>query len=186
MADNVPITAGVGTSIATDQVGADHYQRVQPAVFRRRQVSALVTPAGSSYVAGEAIGAAVEMTNFGRSPFQSGAIEQFVVALDDPIASASLKAYFFDGAPTVAGDSAEFDPSFADLDDYLGHAYLGNPSEVTATKQWWDYATNDGNSLEIPYILTGTSLWVVLVALSSFGPIAAANEWKIGVTARLD
>lgn len=29
MADNVAITAGAGTSIATDQIGTDHYQRVK-------------------------------------------------------------------------------------------------------------------------------------------------------------
>lgn len=29
MADNVPITAGSGTSIATDQIGSDHYQKVK-------------------------------------------------------------------------------------------------------------------------------------------------------------
>lgn len=31
MADNVPITSGSGTSIATDDVGGVHYQRVKPA-----------------------------------------------------------------------------------------------------------------------------------------------------------
>jgi hypothetical protein len=30
MADNVPITAGVGTDVATDEVGGVHYQRVKP------------------------------------------------------------------------------------------------------------------------------------------------------------
>lgn len=29
MADNVSITAGAGTTVATDQVGTDHYQRVK-------------------------------------------------------------------------------------------------------------------------------------------------------------
>ncbi len=32
MADNVAITAGAGTSIATDQIGTDHYQKVKLAV----------------------------------------------------------------------------------------------------------------------------------------------------------
>ncbi len=31
MADNVAITAGSGTSIATDEIGGAHYQRVKPA-----------------------------------------------------------------------------------------------------------------------------------------------------------
>lgn len=31
MADNVPITAGSGTNIATDDIGGAHYQRVKPA-----------------------------------------------------------------------------------------------------------------------------------------------------------
>lgn len=32
MPDNVAITAGAGTSIATDLIGSDHYQRVKPTV----------------------------------------------------------------------------------------------------------------------------------------------------------
>lgn len=32
MADNVAITAGLGTSIATDEIGGIHYQRVKPQV----------------------------------------------------------------------------------------------------------------------------------------------------------
>lgn len=186
MTDNVDITEGVGTVIATDEIAGAHFQRVQPGLLRRRQVSPLVTPAGSSYNMGDAIGGAVELTNFGRAPYQSGVIEQVTVVLDDPAGSASVKAYFFDSAPTVAGDAAAFDPTAADLADYLGSAYFGSSILVTSTKQWWDFVSNDYEALAIPYVLTGTSMWVVLTADSAFGPIAAANEWQIGVTARLD
>lgn len=43
MADNVPITAGSGTSIATDDVGGVHYQIVKPA-YGALDSATLVTP----------------------------------------------------------------------------------------------------------------------------------------------
>ena len=104
MADNVPITAGVGTDIATDEVAGDHYQRIKLTDGTPDSENhAIVSAAGALKVDGSAvtqpvsgavsISGAVSVSNFPATQPVSGSVSvSGSVAVTGPLTDAQLRA----------------------------------------------------------------------------------------------
>lgn len=183
MADNVAITAGAGTSIATDDVSSVHYQYVKLAdgtadsstgipgtstkglyVDPRGSVSLIsVTPtisASSIYAAKDAIGGIMTFSNAARASGGGGILES-VVLVDKDQERSNMDLVLF--SATVAGtatDNAAFDPTDADLANCVGVVPISSG----------DYADFNDNSVAtrsgigLAYTCAATSLFGVLVA----------------------
>lgn len=69
MADNVPITAGAGTSIATDDIGGAHYQRVKVAHGADGSATdtSATNPLPTSVIAGELVEAVQALRTIAHS-----------------------------------------------------------------------------------------------------------------------
>lgn len=178
MADNVAITAGAGTSIATDDVGGAHYQRVKlhdgtdgsstaiPGTQergltvdpRRKVVRLSVTPTISTsiYAIKDAVGDLMTFAGAVRASGGSGRIVATQV-VDKDQEMAPLDLILFDRTITAPTDNAVFDPS----DTELGY--------VVAVIPIGSYVTlNDNAVADVPlsrsFVLNGTDLFGVLVS----------------------
>ncbi len=194
MADNVPITAGVGTSVATDDVGGVHYQRMKlhtaeadsaepigdtdfgasralwvdprPAVTRIQQTPTVsTTPA---YTAKDAVGGLLTFANAAR--VSGGSIRVAAVQMVDK--AQQMKDYdlvLFDRTVTAPTDNAAFDPTDTELGYVVGVVPLGG---------WTDF--NDNAVCHVPCNivaeLNGTDLFGVLVSRSATGPTFVATS----------
>lgn len=183
MADNVAITAGSGTSVATDDVGGVHYQRFKLDVggngatiplegdstlaalptnprFKRVRVAVTPTISTSIYAAKDAVGGIMSFTSAVRASGGSGLLRQ-VTILDKGQQMAGLDLVLF--TATIAGtvtDNAAFDPTDADLANIVGHVTF------TATTDYKDFNDNSVSSktVEIPFLCAATTLFGALVA----------------------
>lgn len=183
MADNVPITAGSGTSIATDDAGGAQYQRVKltdgtadsTAVIpgsaarglyvdshgstTRIQVTPTISAAGI-YAAKDAIGGIMTFANATRTSGSGGILESVtIVDKDQEMAAMDLVLFSATIAGTVT-DNAAFDPTDADMLNCVGWVPI-----LTG-----DYADFNDNALAvrsglgIAYTCAATSLFGALVA----------------------
>lgn len=147
MADNVSITAGAGTSIATDDIGGVQFQRVKLAVgpdgthtadlagrvvsgsdgainvdIRPSRIDISQTPtisAASAYAAGDAVGGIMTFANAARAAGLGGVITK--VAITDLAAQvADLELILWTTSPAgTFTDNAAIDPTDGDLQDYF-------------------------------------------------------------------
>lgn len=179
MADGVPITAGVGTTIATDDVSSAHYQRVKldagddgataPIVDKAvptvllptggKVVRVSQTPtisAGSIYASGDAVGGLLTFANAARASGGSIVIEAAtIVDLDQEVAT--LELVLFDQTFTNVADNAQFDPTDADLANIIGVI------PFTTYNSFVDNAVAHRSALGLAAKLAGTSLFGQLV-----------------------
>jgi hypothetical protein len=183
MADNVPITAGAGTNVATDDVGGVHYQRAKVTLGtdgvatadldgsaargayvdpRLKVVRLAVTPTISTspaYSLKDAVGGLMTFTNAVRASGGSGTLQ--AVQIEDKAQQlAALDLVLFDRSITAPTDNAVFAPSDTELSQCVGHIPFLNA----------DYADLSTNSvatrlgLGLSFVLNGTDLFGVLVA----------------------
>lgn len=184
MADNVAITAGAGTVIATDDVGGVHYQRMKlvtgeldsaepigdddhgasrslwvaprPSVVRLQ-----VTPTVSTtpaYTAKDAVGALMTFSNAARAA--GGSIRVAAVQVVDKAQQMKdMDLILFDRTITAPTDNAIFAPSDTEVGYILGVVPIG-------TGHYADFSTNSTahREVNIEGVLNGTDLFGVLVA----------------------
>lgn len=112
MADNVQITAGTGTVIATEDIGGVHHQKIIAGATKR--ISVTPTISTSAYAAGDALGGKLTFSNAARSSGYGGVITG-VTIIDKDQERAPLELVLFNQDFTNTTDNAAFDPSDADL-----------------------------------------------------------------------
>ena len=183
MADGVAITAGSGTTIATDDAGASgHVQITKQAIStdgsatlipadatrglavepRPKAVRLSVTPTVSTtpaYTAKDAIGGLMTFSNAVRASGGSGTLMAVqVVDKDQEMKDADL--VLFDRSITATTDNAVFDPTDAELANCVGWVPLGagmyadfNDNSVLAV-----------NNIGLDFVSNGTDLIGQLVA----------------------
>lgn len=182
MADNVAITAGAGTTIASDDVSGVQYQRVKltdgtadsSAVIPGGATKGLyvdphstttliqVTPTISTsiYAAKDCVGGIMTFANACRNSGEGGILESVtIVDLDRERALTDLVLF----SATVSGtatDNAAFDPTDADLLNCVGVIPI-------LTGDYFDFNDNavaSRSGIGLAYKCAATSLFGVLVA----------------------
>lgn len=183
MADNVPITAGTGTTIAADDIATVYYQRVKLALGpdgtytadadgtaargqyvdpRAKVVRLSATPTVSTtpaYTAKDAVGGLMTFTAAARSSGGSCRVEA-VQVVDKGQQMKDLDLVLFDRSITAPTDNAIFAPTDAELSNCVGVV------PITAGT-YADFSTNSVgvlNGLGLAVVLNGSDLFGVLVA----------------------
>lgn len=174
MADNVAITAGAGTSIATDDVSSVHYQVIKldaggdgasarvidqavptvlvPTGGKVIRLTATPTITAGAYVANDAVGGLLTFANAARSSGGSIIIEGITI-VDEASQAAALELVLFDQTFTNTADNAAFDPTDADLANVIG---------VIAVSTYYTFTDNSVATrfgLGLACKLSGTSLF---------------------------
>jgi hypothetical protein len=148
MADNVAITAGTGTSIATDDIGGAQFQRMKVALGpdgthtadlagrvvtgsdgalyvdpRPKLVRVTATPvisSGSIYANGDCLGPLQTIANAVRAGALSGRILSATIVDKTQAQRAAIDILFFTSTVTTAADNAAFTISDTDIQNCLG------------------------------------------------------------------
>jgi hypothetical protein len=178
VADTVAITAGAGTSIATDDISSVHYQRIKlvhgadgtndgdvsntnPLPVSARQSQTWYTGDVPGHTAaaiaiGDQMGTLITLTNAARATGGGGWINSIMLLDNDDVLQA-MDLVFFHDTPTLAADNAVFT-----LSDTHGRfvLYIANMPYFT------DIGANRFSQLPgiaVPYFCTGTSLYVAVI-----------------------
>lgn len=179
MADNVPITAGVGTSVSTNDASGAHVQRVHSTLEVVRISQTPTISAGAIYAAKDAIGGLLTFANAARWSGGSGRIEA-ITLVDKDQERADIDLILFDTTITAPTDNAPFDPTDTELLTCVGWIPIGAGM----------YSDFNDNSVAIvypglQYLLTGTSLFGVLVSRGT-PTYTATTDLVIGLTLAVD
>jgi len=181
MADNVAITAGVGTAIAADDVSSVFFQKIKldvggdgatvpviggasasgllPVGGKAVRIAQTPTVGGAAYVAKDAVGALLTFANAARVSGGSITVDS-VTVIDKSASMLSLDLYLSAATFTAPTDSSAFDPTDAELLDCIG---------VIPITTWADFNDNSiatRTNIGLTAVLTGTSLFGALVARS--------------------
>lgn len=141
MVDNIAITAGAGTTIATDDVSGVHYQRVKLVDGTLEGTAAIPgdatdglrvntrgggiviaqtpTITAGAYSAGDAVGGKLTFANAARVSGGKGVINS-ITLVDDGNVKAALELWLYNQDFTANNDNATFDPSDADNENLVG------------------------------------------------------------------
>lgn len=160
MADNVPITAGVGTDVSTDDVGGAHIQRVRSTLELVR-ISVTPTISTTIYAAKDAIGGLLTFASAARYTGGGGRIVAVqLVDLDQERADMDL--VLFDRTFAAPTDNAPFDPTDAEMATCVGWIPI-------VGGMYSDFNDNCVAHIDVnlAYNLAGTSLFGALVARST-------------------
>jgi hypothetical protein len=185
MADNVAITAGTGTTIATDDSGTEHYQEVKimagadgtftgdvagrtvdggtgAALFtdvRPKAVRLSVTPTISTgiYAAKDAIGGLMTFSNAVRASGGSGVVMAVQVTDKDQELRA-MDLFLFDRSITATTDNAIFAPSDTEMTQCVGVIPIGAYADTSTN------AVAYANNVGLAFVANGTDLFGQLVA----------------------
>jgi hypothetical protein len=181
MADNFAITAGSGTTIATDDIGGGvQVQRVKPvwgvdgtgtdtsatnplpvsipAIVHVSQTPTVST--SPAYTAKDAVGGLLTFSNAVRASGGSGTILTCTI-YDLSQQRPSLELVLFDRTFTNSTDNAVFDPTDGDLANCLG---------VIAVNNWSDFNDNSiatVSAVGLGFVLNGTSLFGQMLTRST-------------------
>lgn len=197
MADNVAITAGSGTTIATDDIGGVHYQRVKLVngtlddstaivgdaqglwVLPRRDLQRIsvqssgLTTASTAYTAGDQVGAQFTFANAARASGGSG----MIVGCTLISAAVNIGAYdlvLTDSSITLAADNAVWAVSDADALKTVGAIQMGGTFQSTNNRFSQSY------SMAMPYVCSGgTSLFGSLITRLGHTFFAAATDLQV-------
>lgn len=206
MADNVEITAGSGTTIATDEVAVNGGSTAQVqyvklvdgtnngtngipggtsglfVVPRRDQLRTQITSAGltnATYAAGDQLGNIMEFTNAARVSGGTGRITS-VTLHDEADIIGAVDVLFFDRSVTLAADNAAFSISDSDL------LFVQGIVQLTGA---FDFALNRlcvAHNLSIPYTCNATSLFAAMITRTANAAYASATAIKLSVTVERD
>lgn len=206
MADNVAITAGSGTTVATDDVSSVHYQKfklftsetdaaegvgdddqgtyrslwVTPRVkvATQSQDSSGLTTSVTSYGTGDTLGAGWTFASMARAAGGTGRITGAVL-LDDGDVTTSVRLWLASGSITFGTDNAAPSVSDADAAKLLG--YLGvSMIDLGANR------VGSAGGLAIPYLCDATSLYVYATTESAHSFFAAADDLHLRLFYELD
>lgn len=202
MADNVAITAGSGTTIATDEVAVNggssaHVQFVKLVdgasngtsgisgsadglyVISRRDIlrvsveSAGLTTATTAYAAGDQVGNQFTISNAARSTGGSGYITG-ITLIDKGDVTGPIDVFIFDSSVSLASDNAAF--AISDTDALKLVAYIPLSGSFDITNNRIAQAVN----LSIPYVCSGgTSLYAGLRTVSAHTFFGAATDLQL-------
>ena len=157
MADNVAITAGAGTTIATNDASGAHVQRVHST---QELLRIQVTPTISTgiYAAKDAIGALYTFSNAARWSGGSGRVVG-VTVVDKDQERADMDLVLFRATFTAPTDNAVFDPTDTELLDCIGWIPIGGGM----------YSDFNDNSVahvdcDLAFSLAGTDLFAAMVS----------------------
>lgn len=207
MADNVAITAGSGTTIATDEVAVNggttaHVQYVKLVdgsgngttglpgdanglytVPRRDLIETSVTSGGlttatTSYTAGDQMGTLFTVANAARSAGGYGYITGVtLVSAADTVGAVDV--VFFDSTLSLAADNAAFAISDADALKFVGLVQLNGSFDIGNNRVAQAY------NLAIPYKCggspLGTSLFAALITRSAHTFFGAVTDLQLNV-----
>lgn len=202
MADNVAITAGSGTTIATDEVGVNggssaHVQFVKLVdgtangsdgvpgttqglgVVARRDLQRIsvqssgLTIATTAYTAGDQVGAQFTFANAARASGGSGTIVGAVlISAADTIGAYDLA--IFDSSVSLASDNAAFAVSDSDALKLVSLVQWGTAVDLGNNRACFAY------NLAIPYVCSGgTSLYGGLINRFGHTWFAAATDLQV-------
>jgi hypothetical protein len=203
MADNVAITAGTGTAIATDEVQVDgntigHVQFVKlvdgtlngtqavpggtaglDVVAHRDLQRIAVTSAGvtfTAYAAGDQVGNQFTFANAARVSGGSGTIigVQVISALDN---IGAFDIVFFDQSATLAGDNNAFSIDATNALKVVGLVQLAGAFDLGATR------IAQAFNLAIPFVCSGSaSLFGSLITRAAISTVfSAATQLQVNL-----
>lgn len=162
MADNVLINQGVGTTVATDERNSAHEQLV---VAGKHMVRSQQTPTINTaiYAAGDELGTLMTITGAARFTGGGGLVRSITVLDKTQAQRSAIDILFFAATVTVAGNNNPFLPSDTDMLQFLGLVAVATGDYNTA---WAGTPTNSAATklVEIPYVVTGTSLFALAVS----------------------
>lgn len=184
MADNVAITAGSGTSVATDDVSGVHYQRIKIVDGTADSSTAVVASAAkglyvdprtstsliqvtptistSQYTAKDALGDVMTFANAARASGEGGLLES-VTVVDKAQQLATIDLALFSATVSGVTDNAVFDPADSDLLNCVGVIPISGGD-------WSDFNDNSlatRAGLGLAYKCAATSLFGILIARSA-------------------
>lgn len=207
MADNVAITAGAGTSVATDDVAGVHYQKMKlytseadsaegvgdddkgasRALWVTVRANTLapavidssgLTIAATAYSANDVLGAGWEVTNAARAAGGTGKVRGVaLVDVADIIGATQL--HFFTGSVTFGTDNAAPSISDADAAKWIGSVAVA-PIDLGGVR------VAGQESMAMMYTCDATSLYVYAVTLSGHTFFGAATDLKLRILLELD
>ena len=185
MADDLTLPAA-GASVATDDVGGKHHQRVKLTdgtdgsstpiggtdtgggvaalwVEPHTKIERYVwTPTISAtlYTAGDVFGTLLTLPNAARAAGGSGFIQKIVLLDKSQAQRPAVDLVLFDQTMTIQADNATFAPSDADMMNCIGVIPLG-----AYNAPWAGTPTNNVATavMHFPYVCVGTSLFGALV-----------------------
>lgn len=202
MADGVAITAGSGTTIATDDCGASGHAQilklavstdgaatlvgadtsglyVRPAAFTTRltATSSGLTTATTAYVAGDQLGAQLSFANAVRVSGGTGIIRG-VRLLDKADVTGNVDVLFFRSSVTPAADNAAAAWSDSDMDSWIG----------TVNLSMIDYGNNRGgvSACYLPFDCSATTLYACMVTRTGHTFFGAATDLVLALYIQQD
>lgn len=208
MADNVAITAGSGTTIATDDISGVHYPRTKislgadgsatdlsagnpmPVIGGLTRVDVEMTRPSNTdaYAAGDVVSnntsttTLIDLANLVRANGASAYIVRVSLSTDKKSITPRFRVHFYNASdPTVAADNAAYKNLYADIAKYLGFVDL--PAMTTGTDTTNSTMSVAANStVRLPIIAGGStrSVYALLEALDVFTP-ASAQKFTLGV-----
>lgn len=143
MADNVAITAGIGTTVGTDERNSAHEQLVVRGLhLTRLQITPVIST--SAYTSGDCLGPLQTVASAARFTGGGGKIRAITILDKTQAQRAAIDLLFFNQTVTTAADNAAFSCSDADMINALGlvavatgdynTAWPGTPLNSLATK----------------------------------------------------
>lgn len=152
------------------------------------RITATTTVTAGAYTDGDQIGGSLDFPNAVRASGGAGVIHRVHALFRSNAALTGIQVVFFDRAYTPAGDNNAWNPSDADMSNYLGSIYLGDLINTDVAAVW----TNNqvvapglanvppAGKIEIPYVLAGTTLYAAAVVDGTPSP-AATTEFDLVV-----
>lgn len=192
MVDNIAITAGTGTTVATDNISGANYQRIKmvlgadgvadgdvssslpmptsPPVAVPFTITPTVT--AGAYATGTVVGGLISITGAARNSGGSGTVQSVIIDVKTTL-TAAYDVIFFDTQPTNSTftDNAALNVNTADLPFRCGTAHctdlvsLGTPQELQALSQNIVYKLNTGTTLYAVVVLRGAQSFASTTAV---------------------
>ena len=152
-------------------------------IYRLRKHSTIVfkdtpTITAGAYSANEAVGGLITFTNVATTDSRGSGVIQSITIIDDAAQNAELELHLFDRTFTATTDNAAFDPTDADLENYIGYILVTTADYAGFVDNSAAHVSNVG----LAFNLAGTSLFGQLVTRGT--PTYAATDdltIKIGV-----
>jgi hypothetical protein len=144
-------------------------------------VTPVVTAAGA-YTAGDALGGLLTFANAAEKGRGSGVV-QTVILIDNDVEEDATELHLFNQTFTATADNAAFDPSDADLANYVGSINVSAGSYTAFTDNSVATVNNAGLAFEL--VSGGTSLFGQLVTRGT-PTYAATDDVTVKITVLQD
>ncbi|GIV00839.1 MAG: hypothetical protein KatS3mg014_2454 [Actinomycetota bacterium] len=162
MADGIKVNEGSGPEVDTiDRGGAIGHQQVTVRDRGMRSYFTTLTIQAAAYSSGDVIGGVFEVPNVVRYPGGTGLITNLIAILGENPGS-SLDSFLFGDNPSASTLVDKTAPVIAAADRPKLVAQVGSLFSVSrGGTTFFNYVPDNWN-LAVPFVCTGTSLWLVL------------------------